>query len=147
MFFSSLYLVAIGCSNCYFPIGTIQASDTFSVSESWIYAWMSRCMKQMSKGSVLISVIHFLSFCSLFIFFFSRTSLSRANAELQYSSVRDGNRPPLPDNPNLQDAVTPGNGWTCPQCAEVASRGSSDCATRCDGDGGMGWRGRGMEGC
>lgn len=45
---------------------TIKASDKFSVSE--LDLRMDRWMKQKSKGSVLISVIHFLSFCSLFIF-------------------------------------------------------------------------------
>lgn len=150
--------------SCYYLLlqllATIKALGTFSLSESWICAWVSRRMTQKVCFDILnvnsdvfclsASLLSFSPF-ALCIFlshfaasFFSHTSHWKANAELQYSSVRDGNHPLLPDNPNLQDAVTPGNGWTCPQCTEVAGRGSSNCATGCDGDGGGGVR-RGVE--
>lgn len=117
----------------------------------WIYAWMSRWMTQKEQRvcfpdiltfSASPSVIHSLSFCSLvyfcpvslilFSFFPPRlvhvSSHLWANAELQYSSVRDGNHPLLPDNQKPPGCSHP---WqrdepACSQCVEVASRGSSD---------------------
>lgn len=149
LFLKYIFCSVSCCSNCYVFIRT-SFRYIFSFRE---YGW-GRSKKQRvcfwyleSKFSLFClspSVFHSLSSCSLFIlvpfhciFFFFLSYIS-FEGECRASIVIRARRQP-------SDAVTPGNGWTCPQCIRAASRGTSDCAAGCDGDG-MRCRGRGMGG-